>query len=31
MEYIVNAVVGFNKQTKLQVMKEHIDFLVGQI
>lgn len=31
IEYIIKEVVGYTKQNKLEVMQEHIDYLVGQL
>ena len=31
MEYIVKEVVGYTKETKLEVMQSHIDYLVSQL
>ncbi len=31
IEYIVKEVVGYTEETKLKVMQEHVDFLVGQV
>jgi len=31
LEYIVKEIVGYTKENKLEVMRDHIDFLVHQL
>lgn len=31
MEYIVQKVVGYDKENKLDVMRDHIDSIIAQI
>jgi hypothetical protein len=31
MEYITSEVVGYTKENKLEIMQEHIDYLVNQL
>lgn len=31
MEYIVNQIVGYTKENKLEVMQNHIDSIIAQL